>query len=590
MLNQIINPTESVNCFTGCITRVVCRDRGDAFREADILSFGNGYQMRCGYDEYGFPEIIFDVLKTSVDALNQLGGRCIKEYVYQDERWFDQIMKAMADRGHVIVWLNSSFLEYSETFYRRPPYLHAILLESYDEETESFAIFDSLVFDHGRKSINARVARQTLEKALQNPISGNELAPELGTFYTVVSPQIDAVTLDISRQVLRQARENVNNPLHSTVVRDYRALVLASLANDKADRKHAARRLFDHINTLFIIPSSVNLRKDLALGGFSPEIQADAEELEKRWKHLAVMALKFEVTLSANLLPRIEAKFDEIEQLHTVFWNKLSLLEADVMVTQRTTNTFTIEASDVERWADYSGDRNPVHFDPKAALAFGVPFPFAHGMLSIIPVKTLIDKKAGSTPFTVDFRFARPLKVGGTMRVNLDNGESTGIEVTDVAGGAPLIYGIASSGIGQANLDAIETASVFSGNKLRPSFVLNENYARGEHLPVWVQLEAAVFSEFIHSGMLEQAITKHMTIVDDSNPRDAYTLLHTRNTTSVMTHLAELPDVVRLAATTPSLAPVKGGYSISFALSTEAGGQLITLSKATLMLRLNKKD
>lgn len=327
MLDAIIEPTEAVNCFTGCVTRVVCRDRGDSFRETDLLSFGSGYQMRCGFDEYGFPEIIFDVLKTCEDALVRLGGRSVKHYVHQDERWFDQIMQAMAEQGHATVWLNSSFLEYSETFYRRPPYLHAILLESYDEGTESFAIFDSLVFDHGRKSIGARVSRRALEKGLQTLVSGNELAPELGTFYTVEPPQIDAATLDISQQVLRQARENVVNPMHASVVQNYGRLVLASLAKDGLDRKHAARRLFDHINTLFIIPSSVNLRKDLALGGFPPEIQAEAEELEKLWKHLAVMALKFEVTLGAALLPKIEAKFGEIERVHTAFWAKLLQME-----------------------------------------------------------------------------------------------------------------------------------------------------------------------------------------------------------------------------------------------------------------------
>ena len=327
MLDPIIEPTETVSCFTGCVTRVVCRDRGDTFRETDLLSFGSGYQMRCGFDEYGFPEIIFDVLKTCEDALSRLGGRSIKQYVHQDEHWFNQIMQAMAERGHAIVWLNSSFLEYSETFYRRPPYLHAILLESYDTGTESFEIFDSLVFDHGRKSIGARMSRQALKNGLQTLIAGNELAPELGTFYTVEPPRTDAATLNISQEVLRQARENVINPLHASVVQDYGRLVLASLAEDGLDRKHAARRLFDHINTLFIIPSSVNLRKDLSVGGFPPAIQAEAEELEKRWQHLAVMALKFEVTLGAALLPKIEAKFDEIERLHTAFWAKLSQME-----------------------------------------------------------------------------------------------------------------------------------------------------------------------------------------------------------------------------------------------------------------------
>lgn len=259
---------------------------------------------------------------------------------------------------------------------------------------------------------------------------------------------------------------------------------------------------------------------------------------------------------------------------------------------QLTTDTFAIGVSDVERWAEFSGDRNPVHFDPAAARAFGVPFPFVHGMLSIIPIKVLIDKEISPTPFTVDFRFARPLKVGATMSVSLSKSEPIAIEVTDAVGGAPLIYGAATRGTGPVGLNATETAVTFAGNKLATPLALTEICAGAEGLPAWVQLEAAVFSDFIHSGLLERAIAVHMSSVQDPNPRSAYTLLHTRNITSVtspVAPLAELAATLRLAATAPSVARVKGGYVITFSLGAEAADQPVTLSKATLMLRLNKK-
>src|SRR5687767_13958175 len=36
----------------------------------------------------------------------------------------------------------------------------------------------------------------------------------------------------------------------------------------------------------------------------------------------------------------------------------------------------------LERYADASGDNNPIHHDPQAAIAVGLPGVIAHGMLS----------------------------------------------------------------------------------------------------------------------------------------------------------------------------------------------------------------
>jgi len=48
----------------------------------------------------------------------------------------------------------------------------------------------------------------------------------------------------------------------------------------------------------------------------------------------------------------------------------------------RHTTTFTLSAADIERFADATGDRNPVHLDDEAGRAAGFAGRLAHGMLT----------------------------------------------------------------------------------------------------------------------------------------------------------------------------------------------------------------
>jgi hypothetical protein len=48
---------------------------------------------------------------------------------------------------------------------------------------------------------------------------------------------------------------------------------------------------------------------------------------------------------------------------------------------------FSFGSSDIEKWAQFSGDRNPIHFQPEAAARLGVEKVVAHGMLALLPVK-----------------------------------------------------------------------------------------------------------------------------------------------------------------------------------------------------------
>lgn len=48
----------------------------------------------------------------------------------------------------------------------------------------------------------------------------------------------------------------------------------------------------------------------------------------------------------------------------------------------------------LENWAQFSADRNPVHFDTEFAIANGHPGRIVHGMLAMMPLKNHVANEA----------------------------------------------------------------------------------------------------------------------------------------------------------------------------------------------------
>lgn len=55
-------------------------------------------------------------------------------------------------------------------------------------------------------------------------------------------------------------------------------------------------------------------------------------------------------------------------------------------------------SEDIEKWAAFSGDRNPIHFDRQAAAKLGVEKVVVHGMLTLLPVKQEMASKSEADP------------------------------------------------------------------------------------------------------------------------------------------------------------------------------------------------
>jgi acyl dehydratase len=75
----------------------------------------------------------------------------------------------------------------------------------------------------------------------------------------------------------------------------------------------------------------------------------------------------------------------------------------------------------LKRYADASGDQNPIHQDEDFALSVGLPNVIAHGMLTMALVGKYISDLAGGSANVLEFgaRFIKPVIVPAGQEVDL---------------------------------------------------------------------------------------------------------------------------------------------------------------------------
>lgn len=81
------------------------------------------------------------------------------------------------------------------------------------------------------------------------------------------------------------------------------------------------------------------------------------------------------------------------------------------------TARWRVSAADVRAYAEYSGDRNPIHMNALAAKAFGFPSIIAHGMFSAAKSLAAVDPRVDA--YAWDVSFAAPVVVPATVSVGV---------------------------------------------------------------------------------------------------------------------------------------------------------------------------
>lgn len=100
-----------------------------------------------------------------------------------------------------------------------------------------------------------------------------------------------------------------------------------------------------------------------------------------------------------------------------------------VKVGDRAELTKTVSAEDIEKFAEVTGDANPLHSDAEYAKKTRFGEPIAHGMLSAGYISAVLGTKLAPHACVVyvsqTLRFLRPVKVGDTITASA---EVTGID------------------------------------------------------------------------------------------------------------------------------------------------------------------
>lgn len=82
---------------------------------------------------------------------------------------------------------------------------------------------------------------------------------------------------------------------------------------------------------------------------------------------------------------------------------------------------FYLDRDLLKRYADASGDQNPIHQNEDFALSVGLPNVIAHGMLTMALVGKYVSDFAGGSAKVVEFgaRFTKPVIVPADEKVDL---------------------------------------------------------------------------------------------------------------------------------------------------------------------------
>jgi acyl dehydratase len=85
------------------------------------------------------------------------------------------------------------------------------------------------------------------------------------------------------------------------------------------------------------------------------------------------------------------------------------------------TRVFTITRADLVRYAEASGDHNPIHQDESVALGVGLPGVIAHGMYTMaLAARAVSDWFPGSEVVSLGCKFTNPVVVPADGGVDVE--------------------------------------------------------------------------------------------------------------------------------------------------------------------------
>jgi hypothetical protein len=155
-------------------------------------------------------------------------------------------------------------------------------------------------------------------------------------------------------------------------------------------------------------------------------------------------------------------------------------------------------AEDAERWAVFSGDYNPIHFDIEQARLLDAGGLVVHGMVALLPIRSRIAAGVATASQDVPWRRFRAI-----FRLPIPQDEP--ISLTERGDGEATRFGLRPAGARNDHIRAQYSAAEPEDTAPAPANAVPrsriEAFAAGygAAMPAWMALEAATFAELVQS-------------------------------------------------------------------------------------------
>lgn len=311
----------AINCYTGSYINML-ESSGIIERESTLWLAGNGFSLTSGEDEYGIPELRFNLFSVIDNYLNRVGLNINKVYHTDIDDFFDNSKYA---KGRVI-WLNSEYLEYADIYRLNRGYLHSVYVERESKALETLDIIDSLVVGTPNMACKTKIDRDQLTKAMENRI-GDEFSLYYGYHEEIectetYKPLTNEELLNALREQAMESHVSVEN-----IVLWKSNLFNVIERENTTGRSEVLRKIVDNINTLYVIPNRMLLidiidRLKVNISG-EGMIRSYHEELIKSWRMLSSTALRFSMHYDESAIDRLNHRFNEVCESEIKFWDRL---------------------------------------------------------------------------------------------------------------------------------------------------------------------------------------------------------------------------------------------------------------------------
>ncbi|PLR50467.1 hypothetical protein CYR40_02125 [Chimaeribacter arupi] len=169
-------------------------------------------------------------------------------------------------------------------------------------------------------------------------------------------------------------------------------------------------------------------------------------------------------------------------------------------------------AQHAEQWAEFSGDRNPLHFDLKRAASMGLPEVAIHGMRALLDGKAALSRAAGRATFPEDavLRFHARLRQPTLCRTPYELPIAASPEAKKWQAKCVARHtGDVTYSAALHETSALTFAEAYTPYELcyGPMFALLDKISAVTGAYPWIALDAMLFSRIVHAP--ETLITVH---------------------------------------------------------------------------------